>query len=419
MAEGGVQESAHWSGEDTGRLRRGLDLAVRGSALPVMLGLRLAGWVGQPRGDALPAAQRSFALASKIALDEFFFCTEMASATTISFADRDRLGSELTRSLGMYQQEGWLEDPASYHEVPPPLEGARLRDTVTPWGRFRRLQFESGYEPHRGEPGRARWLSYARNKTAHAWLFEHRGRSRPWVVCVPGYRMGHPLVDITGFRVHWMHQRLGLNVAIPVMPLHGPRRIGKRTGDGFLRGDFVDTVHAQAQAVWDIRRLVHWLQRECAPAVGAHGVSLGGYTVALLASLEPKLECVIAGIPATSFVRLLRGHAPAPALALLERLGVDFDRLEQLLRPVSPLAIPPAVPRERRFIYAGIADRLVTADQAHDLWLHWGKPPIAWYEGSHVSFLFEEKVKRMVEDALAASGMIHAPGRRLRGPRKA
>jgi hypothetical protein len=39
--------------------------------------------------------------------------------------------------------------------------------------------------------------------------------------------------DFTGFPAAWFHHELGLNVAFPVLPLHGPRKMGIRTGDGF------------------------------------------------------------------------------------------------------------------------------------------------------------------------------------------
>ena len=109
-------------------------------------------------------------------------------------------------------------------------------------------------------PVATRWLGYERNRTAHAWLLRHPGPPRPWLVCVHGYRMGFPLADFTGFPAAWFHHELGLNVAFPVLPLHGPRKIGLRTGDGFLSGDYLDTIHLQTQAVWDIRRLIRWLR---------------------------------------------------------------------------------------------------------------------------------------------------------------
>jgi hypothetical protein len=189
------------------------------------------------------------------------------------------------------------------------------------------------------------------------------------------------------------------------MPLHGPRRVGRRGGDGYLSGDFLDTIHAQTQAVWDIRRLIAWLRAEGAPRLGVQGVSLGGYTTALLASLEDDLECVIAGIPAVDFLRLFRSHAPAALLSIASAMGIRFDRIEQLLRVISPLAHTPRVPRPKRYLYAGVADRLAPPDHALDLWHHWDHPRCEWYQGGHVSFLWEKNVRDLLQEALTASGL--------------
>lgn len=356
--------------------------------------------------EEIPSPRWTPKLIGKVALDEFFFATEFASATIVSLGHRHRLAQEIGDSLSLYASRGWLEDPASYHLAPPDLTDVELSLVDAPMGPYRHASWESLYEPHEGEPGRERWLSFERNRRAHAWVFEHPGPPRPWVVCVPGYRMGHHLVDFAGFRVRWLHAALGLNVAVPVMPLHGPRREGRRGGDGFLSGDFVDTVHAQAQAVWDTRRLMDWLRRGGAPKIAIYGVSLGGYTASLLASLEDRIDAVIIGIPATDFVSLLENHMPDFAVRLASRLGFPFDSLRSLLSVVSPLAIPPLVAHDRRFIYAATVDGLATPTQARELWRHWDRPRIAWYHGSHVSFLWEPKVKEIVEEGLRAAGML-------------
>ena len=98
-------------------------------------------------------------------------------------------------------------------------------------------------------------------------------------------------------------KNLGLNVLIPVLPLHGPRRISWHSGTGFLGLDVVDTIHAEAQAVWDMRRLLSWVNAQEAPGVGAIGLSLGGYTTALFASVTEGLSCAIPGIPLADQMR--------------------------------------------------------------------------------------------------------------------
>lgn len=394
-----------------GPIGAGVSLALRSSASPLLLGARWMAQAREPDSEGVPVPRLNLALASKVALDELFFAFELASATVVSLRDRRRVTREIARALTLYASRGWLDRPETYHQTPSAPEKVTRVQRGRPLsvlGRYHHIHFESGYAPHAGEPGRRRWLGYRRNRTAHAWLFEHEGEPRPWLVCVPGYRMGQPTVDFAGFRVRWLHKTLGLNVAIPVLPLHGPRTVGRRGGDGFLTGDFLDTVHAQAQAVWDVRRLLGWLRAQDAPALGVHGVSLGGYTTALIAALEGQLDCVIAGIPAADFMRLLRAHVPKLVLRAASRIGFPLERVEELLRVVSPLALRPRVPLERRFLYAGLADRLASPDHARDLWRHWGEPRLAWYEGSHISFVWEDAVERLLREALCAGGLLGA-----------
>jgi hypothetical protein len=395
---------------------KGIAVALRSSAAPLVVGMHLAGGRGDERHPDAPPPRWDLRLASKAALDELFFATEIVSASFFSLRDRRRVVREIGTAAHLYERKGWLRKPARFHRRPPVVEKVTIDEHRSPFGPFQHLRFESGYEPHRGEPGRKRFLGYTANRTAHAWTMRHSGPHRPWIVCVPGYRMGHPAVDFTGFRARWLYRDLGLNVAIPVMPLHGPRRVGRRGGDGYLSGDFLDTIHAQTQAVWDIRRLIAWLRAEGAPRVGVQGVSLGGYTTALLASLEEDLDCVIAGIPAVDFLRLFRSHAPAVLLRIARAMGIRFDRIERLLRVISPLAHTPRVPRPRRYLYAGVADRLAPPDHALDLWHHWDRPRFEWYHGGHVSFLWERDVRDLLEEAFTASGM--ALPRKRRAPER-
>jgi hypothetical protein len=392
-------------------------MALRSTAVPLVLGLRIADPRSRAAHAEVPPPRLRLGQLSKALLDEIFFATEVMSAPVVGLRDAQRIAREIGEALALYAARGWLDAPASFHRSP---EAARPRGAArlasSPWGEHRHLRFESGYEPHAGEPGRERWLGYAPNRTAHAWLLEHRGRRRPWLVCIPGYRMGHPMVDFTGFRAQWLHRELGLNVAIPVLPFHGPRSVGSRGGDGFLSGDFLDTVHAQAQAVWDVRRLIGWLRATRADTVGAYGISLGGYTAALVASLDATLDCVVAGIPAADFVRLYETHAAPIVRGMAASVGLPIERVKRLLRVVSPLALPPRVPHARRFVFAAVRARLAPPDHARDLWLHWERPQMRWYEGSHVSFFFESDVKALLRDAFSQCGLLPAEPRRRGTP---
>lgn len=384
------------------RIAGGLELSARALALPWLLGLRWAGALRGPVDSGMPQVRRSAALALKVAADEAFLATELVSGgLLLRSTDRRRLAGEIAAAHELFARRGWLAEPSGYHRAPPPLHTVEEEPVRLGRLRYRHVHFESGYAPHPDEPGGERWSHYRANRSAHVWMLRHEGRGeRPWVVCVPGFRMGHPLVDLTAFHARWLHEALGLDVAIYVMPFHGPRRCGRRSGDGYLSGDFVDTLHAQAQAVWDLRRLVDWLRRTSGTRIAVHGISLGAYTAALLAALEPRLEAVVAGVPASCFVGLARSHMPPGIAGLLARSGFPLERIEEVLRVVSPLAMPVQVPRERRFLYAGTADRLAPPEQAWNLWRHWERPHVTWYQGSHISFLFEPAVHALLREAL-------------------
>jgi hypothetical protein len=215
--------------------------------------------------------------------------------------------------------------------------------------------------------------------------------------------MGTPYLDMTAFSVPWLHRRLGLNVLIPVLPFHGPRRVHWASGEGFFAGDCLDTIHAEAQAIFELRQLIVWLREQGAPAIGVYGLSLGGYTAALLSGLEAELACVIAGIPASDFAGLARVHTPPRMLEMAASLGFDWTKVEHVLRVISPLAVSPLIPKERRFIFGGLGDRIVPTSQVKELWKHWDRPKTMWYRGSHLSFYWERQVHDWLRPILRTS----------------
>lgn len=152
--------------------------------------------------------------------------------------------------------------------------------------------------------------------------------------------------------------------------------------------------------MWDMRRLLSWVRAQGAPKVGLFGLSLGGYNASLLSALDGDLACVIAGIPATDFSRLMWRHGPPLDLLSVEYEGMYREAASDLLRVVSPLELPSQVPHEHRAIFAGTADRLIPPDQVHDLWEHWDKPAIHWYQGAHLTFIMDPAVERLIGDTL-------------------
>jgi hypothetical protein len=93
---------------------------------------------------------------------------------------------------------------------------------------------------------------------------------------------------------------------------------------------------------------------------------------------------------------------PARVASLAVAHGALGAAADDVHRLVSPLAMECRVPRERRFVFAGLADRMSTFGQARRLWLHWDRPALATYPGGHLGFFWSNEVKRFVDDALAS-----------------
>ncbi len=324
-----------------------------------------------------------------------------------------RGAEELTAALALYRDRGWLDDPRAYHVDPPPLRDVEIEATSQGSGsreeHYAHLRFASEYAPRADEPGAQRWLDLALNRTAHAYLLEHPGEPRPWVLCVHGFGMGDTRSTFSGFGSRWLHEELGLNVAFYVLPLHGPRSGAQFSGGEMMSPDYTTAVQIFAQAVWEIRRLIRWLREErLARQVGLYGISLGGYTASLVAGLEPGLGCVVAGIPAVDFSSLSRDNEPwlVRAYGASPELDVDWDLVRAATYVVSPLTFDPLLPVERRFIFAGTGDRVTRPSQARALWRHWDRPEIHWFPSGHVAAMWKRSARDFVARALAKSGFL-------------
>ena len=307
----------------------------------------------------------------------------------------ERVGDEVREALLLFEKRGWLADPASYHEAPPPPEGVRekrvRRSTAISW--------DDAYQVRPEEPGAERFAGYTANRIARATLLEHRSGDRPWVICIHGFGMGTPAIDLRGFRAEHLYRDLGLNLAFLTLPFHGRRRAGRTALPRFPGVEVLDNVHGLAQAVWDARQLLRYIQERSTQPVSVMGLSLGGGVAALTASLEDVHSALLL-IPLVDLASLITDTAE------LRGMPVTLDEeategLKQLLRPVSPLALAPKVPLEKRFIVAGTLDQFVRpSTQAVALWHHWDEPAVHWYHGGHVSLFWNPRARSAIDHAL-------------------
>lgn len=383
-------------------------LTVPLQQLDALLGETWEAIRGESRYPDVPPLEPSLGLLGEALLDRTFTLSTSVMTGVPLPEQMRRMLIEAASAGAFYEARGWLANPGAYHQEPPPLVSGALADAATWYGprrqRFGRLVFESGYAPHPGEPGRERWLDHPSNGTVHAYVLEHE-EPRPWLVCVHGFGMGTPLLNFAGFQVAHLHETLGLNLVLPVLPLHGPRGQKRFSGGEVLEPDYMKMVFLFAQAAWDVRRVVSWARARGGGDVGLYGISLGGYVSALVAGLEDDLSCVIAGIPCVDFPNLARDNEPWIMRRYGGELRVDWSVVRTVSHVVSPLALPPRVPKERRFIYAGIADRIVHPDQPRALWRHWDEPEIHWFSGGHVLGVLNASTREFLSRCLATAGL--------------
>jgi hypothetical protein len=316
--------------------------------------------------------------------------------------DLGRVGEEILGAHALYR-DGRPAAPSAFHTAPPMLESPSIEPAWHPSMRFEWLSFESGYSANPNDPSAERWNSYDRNHIGHAWVARHSGPERPWLICLHGLGTGGPYADFAGFRAEMLHHELGLNLLMPVLPLHGPRKPAALPVASLLSFDLLDAFHGVSQAVWDTRRLIQWARAQGATRIGLYGLSMGSYVSALLAGLD-NVDIVIAGIPVCDIPDLFVHHAPLDQRQEAEDKGVLGIHTRELFELVSPLSVTPHTTLENRFIFAGSDDKVSTPEQAERLWEHWGQPGIRWFAGGHVSFFWSSEVAPFVDHRLHKAG---------------
>lgn len=354
----------------------------------------------EPASEGVPPPDQTLVVDAKAALDEVLLAYFVGTARLPDADQIVRLADDARRLEALTERRGWQQQPELLHQTPRAPERVYVQQARIYGRTYDRVSYPSQFTADPELPGAELWGRHQQNNTAIGWAMRHSGPARPWLLCVHGYRMGEPWMDFGLFPPRWLHDRLGLNLFLPILPLHGPRRIGLRSGDQYLDGNPLDLLYAQTQALWDLRRAIAWIRsQEDNPRIGVLGYSLGGYNAGLLVQYEADLDFAIAGIPPTDFAAALWRHIPPAHRDYFEAHGIDVTKYRKLLHPVSPLARKSLVNPDKLYIFAGTADRVVLPQQAAALGAHWGVP-IQWFQGAHLTFRGERLVRNHIEAAM-------------------
>jgi pimeloyl-ACP methyl ester carboxylesterase len=285
--------------------------------------------------------------------------------------------------------------------LPSICETARER---LPAGAILELRWDSAFEPLYPKIA-DEYRGYVENAIAHARHLRHDRPART-IVFIHGWGGGNFWLEERAFAARWFY-RLGYDVLLFQLPFHGLRtpRQARFSGALFPTANVFRTNEAFAQTLCDLRGLVGWLQGRGVPEVGLMGMSLGGYATALCASCEPGCAFAIPMIPAVSFAELLWEHGKGSSeRRAAERAGVTKAALERVFAVHAPLEHTPLVPHARRFIIAGVGDRITPPEQARLLWEHWQRPQIHWFDGAHLLQFGRGDAYRAVHRFLAGIG---------------
>jgi pimeloyl-ACP methyl ester carboxylesterase len=275
-----------------------------------------------------------------------------------------------------YDEPRFVSSPELFFPEPPPAHPQCVRVREMGSSRVFDASWPSRHVPFSPD-FRDAYVAHENNRTAHARLIL-APEPRPVVIALHGYLGGPYAFEERAFPVRWMVRR-GFDVALAVLPFHALRSTTDRTPP-FPGADPRYTIEGCRQAVHDVRALIGYLLERGAPAVGVMGMSLGGYTTSLLATLDARLSFAIPIIPLASFADFARDQGRLGSGA---RADAQYEAYDEALRVVSPLARPSLLLPERVLVLAAEHDRITPIAHAERLAAHFGSRLVT-FPGGHL-----------------------------------
>ncbi len=222
------------------------------------------------------------------------------------------------------------------------------------------------------------YRSHTDNQTALLRTLNLRIKGKPMAILVNGFSSGHHLME----RVAWPMReffRQGIGVSLFALPFHGRR--GNAFPPEWPQQDTAFTIEGFRQAIWDLQTAIRTMREAGASHVGVVGMSLGGYTTSLLATVTSDVDFVMSFIPICSVPDVMNDNDLVPGTGDIQRTLYEGYR-EQLV-PITPVCRMPKVEPERVAIISGAYDRLATVEHGQRLADHFGTELIR-FPGGHI-----------------------------------
>lgn len=265
------------------------------------------------------------------------------------------------------------------------------------------VHWQSDYETFLPEVS-ARYNRVVENRVAAARLVTHGSTPRPIAILIHGYMGGVYRLERRVWPLSFLRS-IGMDAALFVLPFHGTRRAHGPFGKppAFPSPDPRRNNEGIRQTMADLRDFIRWLYDRGHPHVGAMGMSLGGFSTALAATLEPTLSFAVPIIPLASFADVFQqqGHLGTNPI----ESQIQHQALERVFRHASPLHRKPVIPLDRILIIAGENDRITPPAQARKLASHFRCRIETWPGGHLFQFGRTEKF-RSIGRFLMETGVV-------------
>ena len=312
-----------------------------------------------------------------------------------------------------YVQLARAGNPAGFYQRPErgvtlQRHAPGLLDYRPETGKVEVLSFESRFTPV--NPGmRDAYLRHRRNRTAWAEHWRHGDRPRPTLLVIHGFAADPYWVNSRFLALPWFYEQ-GYDVMLVTLPFHGRRQevTSPYSGHGWFSHGFCHMNETMAHAIHDIRVLMDHLEDQGVPQMGVTGISLGGYTSALLASVDNRLTFAVPNVPVVSIMDIVLEWLPAGWLARAGMAlgGISVTQARAAVAVQSALSFKPLLPPERLMLVAGAGDRLAPPKHTRLLWEHWGRPRLHWFPGNHLLHLDQGRYLRAMKVFMRQVGFV-------------
>jgi pimeloyl-ACP methyl ester carboxylesterase len=338
---------------------------------------RASGIALKSRSDELVATTKPRGLVQKLAYKaDGFLVSQIAKLQPADLKDPPELVRDLAEFAASDDYRVYRSNPAGLFPAPGRINVKkrwlgphRVGFAEWSWQSIHPLIFKDVEHEYR---------SHRDNQTGLLRTLNLRIKGKPMAILVNGFSSGHHLMERVAWPVREFN-RQGVGVSLFALPFHGPR--GHAFPPEWPQQDTAFTIEGFRQAIWDLQIAIQAMRDAGASHVGVVGMSLGGYTASLLATVTSDVDFVLSYIPIASVPDIMNDNDLVPGTGDIQR--TLYERYREQLVPITPVCRMPKVEPKRVSIISGEFDRLATLKHGMRLAEHFGTELVT-FPGGHI-----------------------------------